>query len=50
MDIAGSSAKSTSETHTIPSSFGPNEDLDGFHIGIIGRMLEGNEEILRNNV
>ena len=44
MDIAGSSAKSTTETHTLPDDFGPGRDLDGFHLGVIGKMLEQNED------
>ena len=51
MDIAGSSAKSTQETHTLPQNFGTADcDPDMYHLGIIGRMIESNEETLRNNV
>ena len=50
MDIAGSSAKSTTETHTLPDDFGPGRDLDGFHLAVIGKMLEQNEDQLRITV
>ena len=49
MDIAGSSAKSAQETHNLPEDL-PDNDLDGFHLQIIGKMIEANEETLRNNV
>ena len=49
MDIAGSSAKSANETHNLPDDL-PDNDLDGFHLQIIGKMIEANEETLRNNV
>ena len=51
MDIAGSSAKSTQEQHTLPDNFGSKDcDPDMFHLSIIGRIIEANEEVLRNNV
>ena len=50
MDIAGSSAKSANETHNLPDDFGPDNDIEGFHLQIIGKMIEANEETLRNNV
>ena len=50
MDIAGSSAKSTTETHTLPDDFGVGRDLDGFHLSVIGKMLEQNEDQLRITV
>ena len=49
MNIAGSSAKSTQEVHTLPNRF-PDDDEHMFHLAIIGRMIEANEETLRNNV
>ena len=49
MNIAGSSAKSSQEVHTLPDKF-ENDDADMYHLAICGRMIESNEEILRNNV
>jgi len=49
INIAGSSAKSAQEQHTLPDKF-PEDDPDMFHLSIIGRMIESNEETLRNNV
>ena len=52
MNIAGSSAKSSQDTRTLPNEF-ESQDTDPenmFHLGIIGHMIEANEETLRNNV
>ena len=51
MDIAGSSAKSIAETHTLPKDFGTKDcDPDIYHLSRIGTMIEKNEDTLRNNV
>ena len=49
MDIAGSSSKGITENHTMPEN-DASLDPDMFHIATIGKMIESNEDALRNNV
>ena len=48
--INGSSSKSASEQVTLPDDFGSGTDPDMFHISTIGRLIEANEDSLRNTV
>jgi predicted metal-binding protein len=48
MSIAGSCAKSSEQTVACPADFSTNSDM--FHIKIIGKMIEANETILRQEV
>lgn len=50
MTINGSSSKSASEQVTLPDDFGSGTDPDMFHISTIGRLIEANEDSLRNTV
>jgi len=50
MEIHGSSSKSSNETVNLPDDFGNGSDPDQFHIATIGRLIENNEDQLRNTV
>lgn len=50
LQIHGSSSKSASEQVTLPSDFGNGTDPDQFHISTIGRLVEANEDALRQTV
>lgn len=50
LQIHGSSSKSASEQVTLPNDFGKGTDPDQFHISTIGRLVEANEEALRQTV
>lgn len=48
--ISGSCAKTTDETVTLPADFGTKVDADHFHIKTVGKIIENNESMLRNDV
>lgn len=48
--ISGSCAKTTDETVTLPADFGGKVDGDHFHIKTVGKIIEANESVLRNDV
>jgi len=48
--MAGSCAKTREESVTLPADFGTKVDADGFHLATVGRMIETNEDQLRNEV
>lgn len=49
--ISGSASKTFDETVTLPKDFGTrNCDSDHFHIKTIGKIIESNESMLRNDV
>ena len=50
MEIHGSSSKSVSEQVNLPDDFGSGTDPDQFHISTIGRLIEQNEDMLRQTV
>lgn len=52
MEITGSSSKQMQETHTMPANVGTSGgmDLNIFHISNIGRMIEANEGLLRQEI
>ena len=51
MQIHGSSSKQALEYVTLPENFGASrDDPDLFHLERIGKLIESNEEILRQNV
>jgi len=50
MTIAGSCAKTADHSVQLPSDFGTKVDADMFHLKVIGKMIENNESILRNEV
>jgi len=50
MQIHGSSSKQALEYATLPENFKPGEDADLFHLERIGKLIESNEDLLRQNV
>ena len=48
--ISGSCAKQSNETVTLPEGFGTKIDSDHFHIKTVGKIIEANETVLRNDV
>ena len=49
--ISGSASKSMDETVTLPMDFGSrNCDSDHFHLKTVGKIIENNESMLRNDV
>ncbi len=50
MTIAGSCAKTADQSVQLPADFGTKVDADMFHLKVIGKMIENNESILRNEV
>ena len=49
--ISGSASKSMDETVTLPKDFGSrNCDSDHFHLKTVGKIIENNESMLRNDV
>lgn len=50
MTIAGSCAKTADQSVQLPADFGTKVDADQFHLKVIGKMIEHNEGILRNEV
>lgn len=48
--ISGSCAKTCDETVNLPADFGTKIDGDHFHLKTIGKIIERNEEVLRNDV
>lgn len=46
--ISGSCAKTTDETANLPSD--QKVDMDHFHIKTVGKIIEANESMLRNDV
>lgn len=48
--ISGSCAKTTDETLNLPADFGTKGDPDHFHIKTVGKIIEANESMLRNDV
>jgi len=50
MSIAKSCARTSDHSVQLPPDFGTKVDADMFHIKIIGKMIENNESLLRNEV
>jgi hypothetical protein len=48
--ISGSCAKQTNEAVVLPEGFGTKVDSDFFHLKTIGKIIEANENVLRNDV
>lgn len=48
MTVAGSCAKTSNQTVTLPADFATNSDAH--HLRVIGKMIENNEGILRTEV
>jgi len=48
LNLAGSCAKNAEKTVAYPSDFSTNSDM--FHLKIMGRMVEENENTLRNDI
>lgn len=48
--ISGSCVKTTDETVNLPADFGGKVDSDHFHIKTVGKIIEANESMLRNDV
>lgn len=49
-NMAGSCAKTREESLSLPADFGTKVDADAFHLATVGRMIETNEDQLRNEV
>lgn len=50
LQLHGSSTKQSMDSTTLPDNFGNGTDPDMFHIQKIGKMIEKNEEYLRDTV
>jgi hypothetical protein len=48
MTMAGSCAKTAEQSVNLPADF--QQNTDAFHIKVIGKMIENNETLLRNEV
>ena len=50
--ISGTASKTSDVTVSLPEGFGTSEkvDTDHFHLKTVGKVIENNESLLRNDV